>query len=180
MNQRLLDYIKGKTNIIRDEFIISREKCNNGEVIYINEPETETLLYALWRNKKLEKKRKVKITKDGDCVIEKVKPKNTGGKYSYVMLYENSYPNGEKLSLEAAGLLLKFLRSNIEWNTCRLIRKRDKKGLTKQMISEEYGIGMVKLKKLLSELTKNKFIEYRNKAYYLNKAFARKGGNYAD
>lgn len=176
MSKQLIDYINGETNVVRDEFILSREKNKNGELIFVNAPDTETPMYVLWNSNKLAKKYKIK-EQDGECIIEKVKPKGTGGKPAYLMLFQGSLDKVEELSAEAAGLLLKLLPC-VEWNTCRLIQKKDKKSLTRQLMSEKFSIGILKLKKQLSELTNKGFIEYRNKAYYLNEAFVRKGGSH--
>ena len=177
MKKELLEYINGERNVVQDEFIISRGKTGNGsELIFVNTPDVETPLYALWNSKRETRKRKIKVIDGGETVkIEKVAPKGTGGEPAYIMIMLKEIEN-LKISLEASGLLLKLFKS-IEWNTGRLIRKRDKIALTKEMIAEQFGIGRVKTKKLLAELTDNKVLRYdrKTKAYYLNKNVVRKG-----
>lgn len=178
MNSQLKDYINGKTNVVKDEFIISRERSRNNDLIFVNIPGVETPMYALWNSKKDAKANSVKIT-DAGYVIEKVKKKGTGGKHAYVMLVLNELEGAKKISIEASGLLLKLL-PYIEWNTLRLVRNRDKASLTQQMIADDFGIGTNKTKKLMSELCKGGVVEYRNKAYFVKDTLIRKGRSKCD
>lgn len=172
MKKQLIDYINGNVNVVQDEFILSRERSGKNELIFVNTPGTEKPMYALWNCKKETKAHKLKKI-DDDYAIEQAKPKGTGGELAYLMVMLAELEN-TNLSVEASGLLLKLFPC-VEWNTCKLIRKRDKASLTQKMMVEQFYIGELKLKRMLSELRKAKVLRYEHRAYYLNKALVRKG-----
>jgi hypothetical protein len=174
VNERTVEYINKCVNVTQDEFILGREKMGNSEIIIVGVPGCVDPLYTLIDFKK--EKSKYRIEQSGEEIarIERVTPKGTGGEPAFAMLILSSISKHD-LSIDASGLLMKFILNNLEWNTGRLIRKRDKKTLTKQMISEQYSIGKIRLKNILSEL--KGIVEYRPrfKAYYVNHNAVRKG-----
>lgn len=181
MKKELVEYINGTRNVVKDEFILGRERTSNSEFVIIGIPGCEEPLYTLFNSKKAKYKFKIHENTDtGDneiAVIEKRIPKRVKkGEPTYVMLMLNEFKHINKISIDAAGLLLKLITC-IEWNTSRIIRKRDKTSMTKEMMSEQFSIGKTKLKKLISELKTIGVLEYdsKKKAYFMNKALVKKG-----
>lgn len=177
MKKQLTDYINGEVNVVQDEFIISRERnSRGGELILVNIPDFEKPMYALWNCKKEAKRHRVKRVNEFEYTVEQVKPKGTGGKNAYVMVILSELEKIEDLSIEASGLFLKLF-SCIEWNTCKLIRKRDNVALTQRMIAQRFNIGTGKVKHLISQLTSANVLKYDNKekAYFINQDLVKKG-----
>jgi hypothetical protein len=173
-----LKFINGQQNVTIDRFILGREKVGNSELIFVSLPEYEEPLFALWNSKKEAKKHK-KTEIEGDIVFEVKEPKSAGNKETYVMLMPNAIAelNKKKVSIESLGFLMK-ITDRIEWNTGRLIRKRDKKSMTVDMLAKYAGIGILKTKSIIKELSKNGVLFYlRNeRAYFINPDYMRKGG----
>lgn len=174
MKSELVEYINGERNVVRDEFIIGRERSKNSEYIVVGIPGYEEPLYALFNS--LKNRRKFKVNKDEIATIEEELPRGTGGKPAYVMLMSNVFDVVDMLSADACGLLMKLIPC-VEWNTSRLIRQRDKKPLTQKMMRRQFRIYDKKLKSLLRELQKHKLIYYNSKAraYYMDNDLIRKG-----
>lgn len=173
MKKQLIEYINGNVNVVQDEFILSRERSGRSELIFVNTPGSEKPMYALWNSKKDAKAHKLKKI-EKDCVIEQVMPKGTGGELTYLMVMQGELENIKGLSIDASGLLLKLF-SCVEWNTCRVIRRRDGAALTQQMMSDKFKIGTRKLKLAIAELRKMKILRYEGRAYYVDKTLIRKG-----
>ena len=179
MKKETMEYLRGERNVAIDEFIVGRERAGNAELIFVSLPNIEKPLYALWNSKKTVNKYKVKRDKESaEVIFEFVKPKGTGGKTMYVMLMPNAINelNEEKISIDAAGMILKLIDC-IEWNTGRIYRKRDKKSMTKSMLSTFLNIGDSKLTSIIRELRNLNVIFYdrKKKAYFFNPKFIRKG-----
>lgn len=178
MKKETLEYLNGVRNATRDEFILSREKTGNAELIFVSLPETQKPLYALWNNKKLAQKFVMKSDPKEMVKFELVSPKGTGGKEVYVSLMLTALDklNERKLSLVAAGAMLK-LSNSIEWNTGMVCRKRDGKSLTRKMIAKVLGVGTSKTKAIISELSRLEVLYYDKKkqAYFFNTKYIRKG-----
>jgi hypothetical protein len=175
MKRELVEYINGERNAVKDEFILSREKNGSSELVFVNIPDIEKPMYALWNSRKQAKRHKVKTQSDTEVKIETVIPKGTGGEPAYAMIILNEIEK-LKISIEASGLLLKLF-SCLEWNTGRLIRKRDNVSLTVDMVMEQFDLGKRKTKTLLAELNKCGATRYdpKTKAYYLNGNIVKKG-----
>lgn len=173
MKKQLIEYINGNVNVVQDEFILSRERSGRSELIFVNTPGSEKPMYALWNSKKDAKAHKLKKI-EKEYTIEQATPKGTGGELAYLMVMLRELESTSKLSIEASGLLLKLF-SCVEWNTCRVVRKRDGAALTQQMMSEKFKIGTRKLKQAIAELREMKILRYEGRAYYMNKALIRKG-----
>jgi hypothetical protein len=174
-NMQTIDYINGIKNATLDEFIIGRERSGNSELITVSLPGSDKPLYSLWNSKKTSRKYRVVI--DGDNVrYERVKMKGTGGQYAYVMVKAQELDRLDDISLEARGVLMTLLRC-LEWNTCRLIRKRDGKALTADMMAVFLGLKSRTLRKYLAELKAAEIIRYdsKEKAYYMDNRLIRKG-----
>jgi len=178
VKKETLEYLNGERNVVLDEFIVGREKTSgNKELIFVSLPESEKPMYALWNSKKTASQY-VKTEEEDAIRFKRVKPKGTGGKKSFVMLMPNAFNELEKdkFSIEAAGAIVK-LSGCIEWNTGKLLRKRDGKTLTRQMISELLSIGISKTKTILNELNTLGIIRYDSKhqCYFVDGKFVRKG-----
>jgi len=182
MQKELLEYLNGKRNSVQTELVLGREKCRSSEMIFVGAPGYEKPIYCLFNStKKVKGKFEIKeSTKEesGEKIATLVKctPKGTR-QPSYVMAMLSSVEIINSLSFEAAGLLLKLFGC-IEWNTGRLIRTRDKKPLTRGMMSKMFGIGKQRLKNVISELSKHDVLKYdrQSQAYYMNIKLFRKGG----
>jgi hypothetical protein len=174
MNKRTMDFLQKSVNVTQDEFILGREKMGSVDLYVLGIPGREEPLYTLINLKRERHKHKVKLCEVDVVKIEKVIPKGTGGEPAYAMLMLAEIEK-HNLSLDASGLLMKFTLYNLEWNTCRLVRKRDRKPLTREMMSEQYEIGKQRLRKILSELVE--IVEYRRegRAYYIKRKYIKKG-----
>ncbi|MFA5322141.1 MAG: hypothetical protein WC373_05650 [Smithella sp.] len=178
MKKETIEYLNGNRNVVKDEFVIGRERTsNNQELIFVSLPESEKPMYALWNSKKTAKQF-VKENENEEIKFKRVSPKGTGGKKSFVMLMPNAFNEigKDEFSIEAAGAIIK-LSAHIEWNTGRLVGKRNGKALTRQMISELLNVGVSKAKTILNELNKLGIIRYDNKSqcYFVDGKFIRKG-----
>lgn len=162
-----------------DTFIIGRESVGGSEFIFVSLPDCEKPLYALWNSRK-EAKRRKKTEIEGEIVFEKVEPKSAGNKETYVMLMPNAIEGLSKknVSLEACGFLMK-ITDCIEWNTGKLIRKRDKVPMTFDMIAKHIKAGKLKTKSIIKELSESRVLFYvkSERAYFISPDYMRKGGN---
>jgi hypothetical protein len=177
VKKQTAEFIDRCVNVTQDEFIVGREKMGSVDLYVLGIPGREKPLYTLIDYKKERNKYKIRngsVESTETVKIERTPPKGTGGEPAYAMLMLTEMGEHE-LSLDASGLLMKFILYNLEWNTGRLIRKRDKKPLTRGMISDQYGIGKQRLKKLLSEMSD--IVEYssKSKAYYIKRKYVKKG-----
>ena len=179
MKKETQEYLVGERNATRDEFILSREKVRGSEYISLSLPDRNEPIYKLWTRKKIYKKPSQAVGE-----IEVKQPKHTGGKRPYIMLMQDQRDTINKLSNQAAGLMMKLLAGGfIEWDTGRIIDRRSKKPLTISMIRSRYKLDTTKTKGLIKELTENKVIKYdrKQRSYFFNADFARKGaGRNAD
>lgn len=174
MKKETQEYLMGERNAIRDEFILSRERKGRNEYISLSLPDRSEPVYKLWTKKNINKK-PVKAVGE---IIETKQPKHTGGKRPYVMLMQDQQDILNKLSMDAAGLLLKIMGGGfIEWDTGRIIDRRSKKPLTISMVRARYKLNTTKTKALIKELTENKVIKYdrKQRSYFFNANFAKKG-----
>jgi hypothetical protein len=183
VKKELLEYLTGRRNAVKDEFILSREKSGQSELLYVSHAEMKDPLYALWSGPKSKKKRyrQVEGEPQPDAIIkyEEVKPKHTGGKQPYVMLMEGKSKDINDLSMGASGLLLKlFYGGHIEWNTGRIIRKCDKKSMTLPMFVEQFNAGEREMKRAVVELSANGVMTYNRskRSYFVSRNLAKKGG----
>lgn len=178
MKKDTLRFINGEQNVTVDTFMLSREKAGNSELIFVSLPEYDEALFALWNSKNGVKKYRKTKTENGDIVFRKVEPRGTGNKETFVMLMPNALNELRKkeLSLEAFGFLLKIIDC-IEWNTGRIVRKRDMKPMTIEMLSKYINKGKIKTKSIIKELREKGVLFYlqKEKAYYINYDYMRKG-----
>jgi hypothetical protein len=177
LKKETMEYLRGERNAVKDEFVIGRERAGNSELVFVSLPESEKPLYALWNSKKAAKDYK-KSENAGEVTFERITPKGSGGKESYVMLMPFAIVElkNKNISLDSAGAIFK-LADCIEWNTGRIYHKRDGKSMTREMILKSLGIGNMKMKTILRELKKLDVIYYDNKkhSYFVNRKFIRKG-----
>lgn len=176
MKNETLDFISGNRNVVKDEFIIGREKSGKNELIFVSLPNSDHPLFALWNSPRARKRFTIKKnTEDQGIEIKPVALKGTGGKKAYVMLMikETSKIN---VSIEAKGAIMGLIDC-LEWNTGRIYRPRDKKAMTMAMLADHLNIGKVKAKSIIRELTTANIIRYdkRTKAYYMSRKFIKKG-----
>lgn len=175
VKKELAEYLRGERNVVKDEFILGRELAQNSEYIVVGIPGYEEPLYALFNSRK--NKGNFRVTEDDKVsTVEKRLPKGTGGEPAYVMIMLKEYKNIKGLNIEAKGLIMGLIPC-LEWNTCRLVRQRDGKSLTRKMISRMFGIGFNRTKDLLSQLIDKKVLKYdvKTQAYYMDNRIIRKG-----
>lgn len=177
MKRETLEFIRGERNATLDNVLLSRERANNGDLIFVSLPELKNPLYKFWHSRKKKIDYEIEYSaKSGDVKHKKLLPKGTGGKVSYVMLMPVAISELGCLTIDSAGVLFKLMDS-IEWNTGRICRQRDGKSLTKDMIADKCGIGKRRIKSCLRELGDLNIITYNNnaRAYYFNNKYIRKG-----
>ena len=168
----MLDFISGAKNAVKgDGLILSRERIGTtGEFIHVSIPDREEPLYRLWNSRS-----KTKAPKKASDPI----PKHTGGKAPYIMLMEGADETISKLSVEAAGILLKLLYAgHVEWHTGRVMTKHNKKSMTLIELTRYFNpIGKKKMRRLLTELASIEAMEYNpsSHAYFISRKIARKG-----
>jgi hypothetical protein len=177
MKKELLEYINGKRNAVKDEFIISREMTERSELVYINHPEVKRPIYKFWQGTRKEELRKEKITGNGKG------DSGTGGKPVYVKLmierFHEEIENG--LSVEAVGFFMVLCNRGLTWSTNKVCRpskeRRNRKSLSVKGIAEVVGVSVKKTKRLICELKAHGMIFYdRNeRAYFLSRDFVIKG-----
>jgi len=162
MKNEIYDYLRGTKNVVRDEFIISREKSKktNSEFVYVQHPEIDEPLYTFWHS----------YRKSGK------KPKHTGGKKPYAMLMierlielmENGMP------AEYAGYLL-YLVPYVEWGTGRLLYGRKKRLMKFKDIQKTLGRSYVTTQNIISELKKYNLLTYTREGYFVSREIVKKG-----
>lgn len=175
MDKNLLDFINRKTNVvIIGNLMKSREVKSNGWEFY-----TETIIYPLDRSKDVVWHTywinpKEKKTND--------KPKHTGGKKPYSMLMteelkatiEKLKENGVKNAEEVLGYMF-ILTEYSEFNTNKLIHKRNKKPLQYKDLQEVFDCSSNKLNKMIKILKDNDLLSNTNEGYFISQDFIKKG-----
>lgn len=176
MDKDLLDFINKKTNVyIIGNFMKQREIKSDGWEFY-----TETIIDPLDRSKDV-----VWHTywiNPNEKKLTKKNPKHTGGKKSYSMLMtdelkavrDNLKENGVKNAEEVLGYVF-VLTEHSEFNTNRLINKRNKKSLQYKDLLEILGCSNNKLNKMIKILKDNNLLSNTNEGYFISQKFIKKG-----
>lgn len=175
MEKEMVEYLNGTRNCVSACVHMSRQSLGNSEKIFIGIPDAKDSLYAFYNSKiKHEKSEKVQV--ESGFTFESVPAVGTGGKEVYVMVMISKFKKIPNLTKDAKAMIFDLFDC-IEWNTCRLIRQRDKVSLTRAMIAEETKTGLEKTNKTIGELTRNKILRYdrKQKAYFLSWHFIKKG-----
>lgn len=178
MKPELLEFLSGHRSVVKDEFVLSREKCELADYYYVSLPDLQDNkpVYLLSGWAKRIKRQPVK-TVDGQTVP--TKPKHTGGKAPYVMLMQNNIEDASKLSFEAWGVMSKLLAlGHIEWVTGRIIHRRSKHPLTINEIGKVVGCKPTKTKRIMAQLTKHGIFKYdrKDRCYIADRTYIKKGG----
>lgn len=167
MDKSLLDFINGcKSSVLVNAMFVKEIMPNGSQHIKV---EVEgTLLYDFFYNPN---KKKAK---------DPAKPKTTGGKKPYVIVMTQEVDRlrkeGVKNLVEMTGFLL-FLGSNIEWDTGRLIHKRNKKPLTKKDLNTIIPWGRYKIDNMLSSLEEHDLLFNTTEGYFVSRKIIKKGAN---
>ncbi len=176
MKKETVEYLLGERNAVKDEFIISREKAGESELVVVSHPDVEDPIYRLWSRAK--KHRHYKLKNHDADVEPQGRPKTTGGKKPYIMLMQ-----GQEiipaLSFLAAGLLLKiFNGGHVEWHTGRVVYGRKKESMTQGVMAKCFDTGKAKIKVIIAELVEKKVMRYdrKKRAYFVSRTIAKKGG----
>jgi hypothetical protein len=112
----------------------------------------------------------------------KGKPKHTGGKKPYSMLMTEEIQNlrkklkenGVKNAEEVLGYIF-VLTEHSEFNTNRLINKRNKKSLQYKDLLEVLDCSSNKLNKMIKILKDNNLLTHTNEGYFISQEFIKKG-----
>lgn len=165
MDTDLFSFIKGDSNVIQTDAIISREITPTGQQ-YIHITVGNKVLYEFWHNPdKIDNK-------------ESPPPKHTGGKKPYVMLMveeveklrEQGIPNVEEL----IGYL-SCLGRYVEWGTGRIIHKRSKNPLRYKDLQGLFTCGKRKLDRVLGELKEHGLLTNNQEGYFISQKLIKKG-----
>ena len=176
MDKNLLDFKGRKTNVyIVGNFMKQREVKADGWEFY-----TETIINLLDRSK--DEVWHTYWINPNEKKPTKNKPKHTGGKKSYSMLMteelkatiEKLKENGVKNAEEVLGYMF-ILTEHSEFNTNKLIHKRNKKPLQYKDLQEIFNCSNNKLNKMLKILKDNDLLSNTNEGYFISQEFIKKG-----
>ena len=167
MDKELLDFINNNTGVITLYTRIEREITSDGrEHIAVYPIGENGALYSFWRNPN---------KPDSDTTPV---PKHAGGKKPYIMLMvdevEKLRAAGVKNSEEMIGYLV-CMGKYVEWNTGRLINKRNKKPMQYQELQKAFGCGNKKFNKMLASMKKCNLLHKNEEGYFISPQFIKKG-----
>lgn len=167
MDNSILDFFAGKTNVLPLNAVLVREKSPGGsQYITIYGENGEQRIYSFWHNPKKP------VGADTD------KPKNTGGKKPYLMVMTQEIERLRKLGVSGLGDMLGFLLllgDSIEWNTGRLIDKRTKEPLKYKDLGKIAQCGNRKLNGLLKALKEHDLLKQTDEGYFISSRLIKKG-----
>jgi len=180
MKKDMVDYLNGDTNVVRDEFILGREKAGGKEIIIVSLPEREKPLYSLWNAPVFRAKSNYKAVETENGVqFEREKPKSIGGKRPYSMLMADEIARliNAGLSTEAAGAILKLGATCIEWTTGRIRSPKGKRSMGRNEMAKYLRLSDRGIKAVLRELIKLKVIRYDRckRSYFMSRNIIKKG-----
>lgn len=170
MDENLLKFLNGETNVYEGPLKLTRDKTNNGpQYIRVCLPNLEGItndeLYKFWHNPKTNKK-------------NKETPKHTGGKKPYLMLMideiEELRSQGVKNIEELIGYVA-CLGKYIEWNTGKLIHKRSKKPIQYKDLLNIYGCSNKKLNKMINLMKEHDLLYHTDEGYFISSKYIKKG-----
>lgn len=185
MKKETREYLQGERNAVKDEFIVSRERCGSSEYVCISLPQNEEPIYKGWAkrikvkaNSMSQEEALVTVNVGVETPVVVKTPRHTGGKRPYIMLMQDREDIVKGLSLDASGLFLKIMFGGyVEWHTGKVICRRTKEPMTKDKIGKTFGIGKVRIKALLGELTAKDVLHYdkKERSYFVDRRLAKKG-----
>ena len=158
-----LKYLSGEKNAVRDEFILSREKSNGNELVFVSHPEISKPVYSFWRAGGKEKN-------------SNQNPKHTGGKkpYAMVMLNELVSVLGKGVPIELIGYLV-ALAPYAEWGTGRLVCGRKKRKMQVADIEKVFRKSRRTTLNTLSTLKKHGLLSCTDEGYFISSHLIKKG-----
>lgn len=167
----MLRFLNKETDVvlIGGYFMISREIATNGyEHIteYIITSDDEKIEYRkFWYNPKINE-------------VKDKKPKHTGGKKPYLMVMINEIEKLREQGVKNVEELIGYvacLGKYIEWNTGRLIHKRNKKSIQYKDLLEIYGCSKPKLNKMINLMKEHDILYYTEEGYFISTVYIKKG-----
>jgi hypothetical protein len=166
MKKDIMDYLAGKRNVVKDEFVVSREKARDSELIYISHPKIEKPVYTFWHSRK----------QNGKSVT----PKHTGGKKPYVILMIDEIVKlmDSGLPAEYAGYLL-YLTPYIEWGTGRLVCGRKKRKMKHADLQKVFSRRRQEMLHILAGLKNHNLLTYTKEGYFISRDIVKRGGKNA-
>ncbi len=168
MRANINRYLNGEINAVRDEFVLSRERARDAELIYISHPEREQPIYQFWQSTARRKRQEVS---------EARQPKHIGGKQPYVMLMIRDLVRLMEAGMppKYAGYIL-YLVPYFEWGTGRLICGRKKRSMIFDDLVQVWGVSRVTCQRVVRALKEYGIISHTTDGYYVSRKFAKKGG----
>ena len=163
MKNDIMKYVSGEQNAIRDEFILSREKCGGSEFVHVQHPDLPEPLYTFWHSNKQTRKGNKNTSQ-------------TGGKKPYVMLMveELIALMNKGLPAEDAGYLL-YLTPYIEWGTGRLIHGRSKRQMKFVDIAKVFGKSYKTTQGIIATLKDHDLLAYTKEGYFISRELIKRG-----
>lgn len=111
-------------------------------------------------------------------IDENEKPKSMGGKKPYIMVMINEIEElrgkGVKNVEELIGYVA-CLGNYIEWNTGKLIHKRNKKPIRYNDLQAIYGCGNKKLNKMINLMKEHNLLYHNGEGYFISSKYIKKG-----
>jgi len=152
-------YISGERNAIKDEFILSREKCGSSEYVQVQHPELPEPIYTFWHTRK-----------------KANAPKHTGGKKPYAMIMIEELIRLMKggLPAEATGYLI-YLTPYIEWGTGKLIYGRGKRQMKFADIMKVFGKSYKTTQAIIAKLKDHDLLAYTKEGYFISRELIKRG-----
>lgn len=158
----MADYINGTKNTVKEEMIISREKCDrtNNEFVYVQPLSMDEPLYMFWYKRG-----------HGSA-----KPKHTGGKKPYVMLMIDELIRliDSGISAEHLGSMIR-LTPYIEWGTGRLLYGREKRSMRVKDMMKVLGKKERTTFNIISRFKKHGLLSYKDGSYFISRSFIKRG-----
>lgn len=164
-------FLLGEIDILDlgDGIILSRERTNRKcDLWHFSDGKKD--LKQLWVNE--DRKH------DGDK--KKQGSFQTGGKKPYSMHLDEEY-HALMESKDSKGDLIKqfgivsVLQYYAEFNTGRLVNRRTKKSLTRDMMADSVGVKHGTFYRLVKDMISNGLIEKKSDGYYISRKFVKKG-----
>jgi hypothetical protein len=160
---KLLAFKNKEINVVKGEFIISRESLDNGvDFIHVTCADNGKEVYSFWQN-----------TNKTD-----EEPKSMGGKKPYVMLMLqelSKLQEGGIKGIEDAVGFLTIISDNIRWNTGLVVNKRSKKPLKYTDLQKIYSGSKYKFEKTMKFLKDHNLLTHTPEGYFISRELIKKG-----
>jgi hypothetical protein len=163
VKEEMLKYLRGERNVVRDEFILSRERGDKSDFILVQHPEIQEPIYSFW----VSRQRRAKRTAG---------PKHTGGRKPYVMvmIQELTALIASGVPADVVGYLI-CLAPYIEWGTGKLLVGRKKRQMKAEDIAEVFKKSYRHTLRILDEMKKYGLLSCEEGGYFISRSLIKKG-----